>query len=1059
MSSPSLRALAARALPLSERFTLFATHPEWFFDSPETDDILASWQASVSPDDPTAFDDYLKNGGIDRAAARSALGRLLLPPEAALPTWVEVVREVLGRPFEPLSRGGEIPFEEYWSPWVDVAVGRLEPSAHWHALSPSAQRALVRMLLVDLARSGTPSLMQEFNLFRFARLGGNDLFLRMIGVGAARSTYNSFVESITGDGAEAFLHRYPCVARLAAIRVELWVSTVLELLGRFEQDRAVISSMAGRHVELGSIVDFDTDLSDPHRGGRRVLLLRFDGARPVVYKPRSVQPELAYNRLLAWANETLRLLPLKTLTVLPRDGYGWMEFVEPMGCSDEAALERYFERCGVELAIVSVLRGMDIHHENMIACGEDPVLVDLEALFTPIRHGDERDPILRRIDDGVLMTGFLPALTRSPFGGVEDASSLGARDLGEVRPRFVQVNTDLMSVAPGPADRRASTNEPRVGDGPAARLQTHAGALVEGFQSAYRALLRARDALFAPGGPLEPFRGAVVRYIPRDTGVYLLFLRESRRPELMGDGRLRGVFLERLARAALFEPWLRAVVSAEIGAIEQEDVPHFTLRTDSTDLATDRETLRNAFAASGAAAVKQDAAWMSEDDLTAQVRLIDFSLCATTPIPRVIPGQSARRAATASETGSAASGDGEVFDPDRVRAAALEIAGRVRESAIVFGEAEHRVGIRIDPTTGAPQVGSLGPFLHAGQVGISVFLAAASKASGDDSLARSSLRSLETIRHAVRRDPSRFAQAMPLGAYEGIGGIIYGFVLVGRFIGEPRLLDEALALASAVTERDIRGDRVYDLLGGSAGLVMALAALYGATAEPGVRSSLVRAADHLVTNAVDQERGVGWPNGQKALAGMAHGNAGIAMALATAYELSGEARFWHATERALDYERSLRRDDLSNWADLREIAGEDPMTAWCHGAPGIALSRNRLLEVRPNGGALEDLEMALETTRNTTLRAGHLCCGMAGLDDILLEVGRRKGIASLVRQAERRAMTRVASVPGAPPVEPQIQRVAGFVSEGLMQGLAGVGYALLRLSDMAAFPCILDLSV
>jgi hypothetical protein len=84
---------------------------------------------------------------------------------------------------------------------------------------------------------------------------------------------------------------------------------------------------------------------------------------------------------------------------------------------------------------------------------------------------------------------------------------------------------------------------------------------------------------------------------------------------------------------------------------------------------------------------------------------------------------------------------------------------------------------------------------------------------------------------------------------------------------------------------------------------------------------------------------------------------------------------------------------------------------------------------------------------------------MAGLDDILLEVGRRKGIASLVRQAERRAMTRVASVPGARPVELQILRVPGFVSEGLMQGLAGVGYALLRLSDAAAFPCILDLSV
>jgi type 2 lantibiotic biosynthesis protein LanM len=1031
--SDRLRPLLASALPLYERLRLAAAHPDWFTDSAEADHLLIRWRETVSPDDAAAFDDYLASRGTSRLVARRALGDLSWPAHADLPSWAALLTETLAQPTRPTPFADDIPFDRYWSSWLDVAARRLDPCVEWRELRDQARLALLRMLLVDLARSGTPALMHEFNIFRFSALGGNDLFLRMVGAaGDPRSTYSAFLDSIGGDGAWSFLERYPCLARLASLRVQLWISFVEELLARFVVDRAAIATIVGHDLELGTIAGIDTDLSDPHHGGRRVVKLSFDRGSSIVYKPRDVAPELAYYQLLPWINDTLDLPRLETVRVLAREGYGWMEVVAPAACPDREAVERYFERCGVHLALLSLLRGTDMHHENLIACGEQPVIVDLEALLAPIDH-DPSGRLLDDLGDGVLTTGLLPVLRPSPFGGVEDSSALGARGLGDVRPRFVEVNTDLMSVGPARTHARESDSEPRVGDGPGARPQEHVASLVRGFSAAYRALLGVRDVLFGDGGPGAAFRGIRVRHVPRDTGVYLWFLRESRSAEPMRDGRLRGLFLERLGRAALAEPRLGALVSSEILAIEREDVPRFVVATDATDLVMDGDTLPAAFAIPGTEAVVRRATRMSEHDLAVQVRLIELSLLA----------HGSRGMAMLEPAGA----DGLPYDRDRLLAAAHEVAVRLRDSAIVSDGAEQRVGLRLDPATNSPRAGPIGWTLYHGQLGIAVFLAAAARAFGERSFAQAALRALEGIRRGIRRDGRRVLEAEPLGAFEGIGGIVYAFVLVGRWIGEPSLHEEAIAVAGSVGEPQIRADRRYDLVGGSAGFVMALAALHRASGEPGTLEPLARAAEHLVASAVVQERGIGWPVNGPALAGIAHGNAGIAMALATAFELTGVTGLWSGAERALDYERSIRRDDLANWPDLRVSTDGEAMTAWCHGAPGIALARSRLLQIHPHTGAREDLEMALKTARRTILRAGHLCCGMAGINDILLELGRRTGDPSLIGQAERQAMSLAAPLSD------------GFVTEGLMQGLAGVGYGLLRISDPAAYPCVLDLSV
>ncbi len=66
-----------------------------------------------------------------------------------------------------------------------------------------------------------------------------------------------------------------------------------------------------------------------------------------------------------------------------RGAYGWTEFVEAQACDTPEQVQRFYERQGGYLALLYFLEATDFHLENLIAAGEHPVLVDLEALFHP----------------------------------------------------------------------------------------------------------------------------------------------------------------------------------------------------------------------------------------------------------------------------------------------------------------------------------------------------------------------------------------------------------------------------------------------------------------------------------------------------------------------------------------------------------------------------------------------------------------------------------------------------------------------------------------------------
>ena len=120
----------------------------------------------------------------------------------------------------------------------------------------------------------------------------------------------------------------------------------------------------------------------------------------------------------------------------------------------------------------------------------------------------------------------------------------------------------------------------------------------------------------------------------------------------------------------------------------------------------------------------------------------------------------------------------------------------------------------------------------------------------------------------------------------------------------------------------------------------------------------------------------------------------MAAALARLVQAKGDARFAEAARRAIDYERGVFEEEQGNWPYFRSSSEPNEfILSWCHGAPGILLSRHLL---QAAGLAHAHTAQEQEIARASTLAAlermsgavsaepaAHLCCRVLGLTTLL----------------------------------------------------------------------------
>jgi hypothetical protein len=375
-----------------------------------------------------------------------------------------------------------------------------------------------------------------------------------------------------------------------------------------------------------------------------------------------------------------------------------------------------------------------------------------------------------------------------------------------------------------------------------------------------------------------------------------------------------------------------------------------------------------------------------------------------------------------------------------------------------------RIGGPITPTQAA-----LGPDFYSGSAGVALYLAQLYAITGEVKYRHTAM---AAIRRSIRQLElmTTSAHYPPLSAFCGAVGVGYVARTMSSLTGDATLNEIADPILSGVSSW-IAQPHLLDVLAGSAGTIPALLSLARSTGMERLRDSAIVLGEELRAAADgngdtctwEPERASGPGMATAPLTGMSHGSAGIGLALFELHAATGRLDFLASGRAAFAYEDSLFDSSERNWPDLRSASVEGRfVSGWCHGAPGIALTRLRAAAIDPDRAEayIEKARIALATTAaaidvslGEPKSDSSLCHGLAGLGEVALVASQM-----LNDQTHRDCAQALAAV--------MIDRHAlecdwpsGSPSRGpnpsFMLGLAGIGYWFLRLHDPVRVPTFL----
>ena len=316
--------------------------------------------------------------------------------------------------------------------------------------------------------------------------------------------------------------------------------------------------------------------------------------------------------------------------------------------------------------------------------------------------------------------------------------------------------------------------------------------------------------------------------------------------------------------------------------------------------------------------------------------------------------------------------------------------------------------------------------------------------------------------------------------YTGRMGIAYTMLLLSEYLNEDRYKHLALDIAKKCGVFLQSERMIDDLINGISGTLLGLLHIHAKTKDVTILKLIEQYTEELIRRANITEHGFYWDrsgNNIDGLCGFSHGASGVGYVFLELARYFSNETFNYIAEQAFAYENHHFNTEANNWPDLRrafydekslteskkKYASNDKsyfikpghMSAWCHGAPGIGLSRVRAYELLGKPEYLHDLKNAIENTRISVsgdVQMNSLCVichGISGNAILFLEAARVLKDESYILMAREAADNIIAC-----------KKHTGIFLSGysfaheesdnsLFMGNAGIGYYMTLLSDPA----------
>jgi len=848
--------------------------------------------------------------------------------------------------------------------------------------------------------------------------------------------HDQFVDyALQAEFADHLDQRYPPLRRRLQQSLDQQARAIEALAARFAADRVLLVHFFGRPA--GRLRALSMGQGDLHAAGQAVARLSLE-AGEVMYKPRSLRIDMALDtflqRVFGDAADRIRVPE-----VIDRGGYGWASFVVHRYCESEEELRAFYLRLGHWVAVLRLLGGTDIHHENLIAAGSVPVVIDAESLFAVIPKpaasgcGLAHDAAQALIAGSVLRSGIVPFRTSDDGYDGADLSAAGALPNQQPKvqmPVIVDAGTTAARLKMVEADITHSQNHPSA----LPQVSTYWNQISEGFLAASHTL-RDLDAKGVLETWLAEFEGCPARDIRHPTQVYveigrMLWHPASLHEEAKAIERARELFL-RNAEITSITASTPEEISDEIKDLLYGDIPVFVApltRTRISTLLADWRAMR-----------------IDLEELTIRSALV------TTELNRRgnLPDQASDDRLCIARNPIA-----ECLDARR-RKLAVDVVERLLKLAVPGADGSI-TWITPETTSEGWFIQPLQGDLYFGLGGVTVALAGylrevecgrADAVPGTEEALHGALHTLMAIE---ANDKPR-----NIGGFAGYGAQIWTWLSLSDLLRRPDLIARAVTSAETLETEGFYDDDLFDIIDGAAGVIVPLLELADATGDARWLALTARAAQHLEKTAVVDALGARWMTRfEQAIGGFSHGATGIGWALARlasskAGSEADRARWSALADAAFAFEDSLYDESRGNWIDKRDSLLNKSHDTWCNGSVGIGLASADLYARGGDAHHLQRLRRAIAAARGKWGISHTLCHGDFSLWELQMRAAALDPVACAQDLTESAAYV-ISSIEENRGIVTGRARAA--FTPGLMNGLAGAVHGLSRLHPDCTLP-------
>ncbi|NCC04528.1 MAG: type 2 lantipeptide synthetase LanM [Proteobacteria bacterium] len=877
-----------------------------------------------------------------------------------------------------------------------------------------------------------PTLILEANI---SRLKSGDISK------TPEERFENFLLSTAQENVQTyFWNKYPVLWRLVHTVAKTTTAAYIEVLSRVHTDRKKIEAEFGLCCET-NLTNITWGTGDTHCGGKAVALLHF-GDQIVVYKPRPLQADKAYNGFLDWfATLTEQDTPC-SYKVVDCGSYGYVTFIPATFAKNREDISNFYRKIGMLIAISWVLGIRDLHYENLIASGSEPFLIDIESIFDKSWQRNKKDSKYYELveiafKDLLMGTGLIPNKMIGS-SGTYDISAIGAFGKqptpSDVR-NIENYGRDDIKIIFEAATMPEEKNIPQLKED-SFSLSDYIDEMLHGFDDAISILGKNKDKLTLSNPNISSFKKAPVRWIARQTRDYARLLEKMTHPTMLKNAIDSDMLIggELLDAGEQYASYIPKVIAAETHDLWNGDIPYFWTTIETRNLySSTGKVIKNFFARSGVDEFErrvQNIHFFKK----AQCNALHSALVSTIPLHLGCEVNETKRGAYAPLSRST----------DELLGTAIRLGDRIIDNLhyienIPFGIGftpleEHNYTSNILP-----------PDFYDGISGIGIFFGYLAQYVKNEKFIK-----LAEASHDLTKMLMLNNEGLPsCGAYTGLSGLLYADMHYAYTLGRP--ISQESKHSFKYLRSLIQKDENYDLVNGSAGALLIMLRYYAITGDAEALKIAAQAARRLEEKAESQNVGMAWhtmKQHQTRLGGLSHGVTGIAWALAEWGNYTKEEKWINLAKEACAYEASFFDEEMGTWLDSRKGL---PTTFWCYGAPGIGLGITHLDNVLGKEQSSNLIQKAKDATWRYGFSNSHcICHGNLGNAELFLATGDQETasiyLTKVLDDFEKNGVWRCA-LPGE------------ASTPGMMCGLAGIGYSLLRHAFPNKLPNILNLEL